>query len=79
MVKPITVCLVLSIAVSSGWLIHQLNVQNAFLHRDLTDTVYMSQPLGFIHPHYPSYVCKLNKALYGLKQAPCAWFARLSS
>ncbi|XP_035539541.1 uncharacterized mitochondrial protein AtMg00810-like [Juglans regia] len=39
----------------------------------------MSQPIGFIHPEYPDYVCKLHKAIYGLKQAPRAWFAQLRS
>ena len=31
-IKPITVCLVLTIAVSYGWTIHQLDVHNAFLN-----------------------------------------------
>ncbi|XP_020410786.1 uncharacterized protein LOC109946675 [Prunus persica] len=38
----------------------------------------MAQPLGFIDPTRPSYVCKIHKALYGLKQAPRAWFHRIS-
>lgn len=37
----------------------------------------MQQPLGFVHPSHPSYVCKLNKFLYGLKQAPRAWYEEL--
>ena len=81
-VKPTTICTVLSIAVSFGWTIRQLdvqNVQNAFLHGFLSEDVYMAQPPGFIHPSYPHQVCKLQKALYGLKQAPRAWFSRLSN
>ena len=39
----------------------------------------MKQPPGFIHPGYPTHVCKLTKAIYGLKQAPRAWFHRFSS
>lgn len=39
----------------------------------------MRQPLGFIDPTFPSYVCKLNKAIYGLKQSPWLWFSTLSS
>ena len=37
----------------------------------------MRQPPAFIHPQYPSYVCKLKKAIYGLKQAPRAWYNSL--
>lgn len=39
----------------------------------------MSQPVDFVHPNHPHYVCSLLKAIYGLKQAPRAWFAQLSS
>lgn len=37
----------------------------------------MVQPAGFVHPQYPTHVCKLRKALYGLKQAPRAWYTEL--
>jgi hypothetical protein len=77
-VKPATIRLVLSLAVSRGWNLHQLDVKNAFLHVILEEEVFIKQPLGFIDPEFPSYHCKLDKALYGLKQAPCAWYSRLS-
>ena len=69
-VKPPTIHLVLSLALSSNWFIRQLDVKNAFLHSILTEEVYMKQPPGFVHPDYPNNVCKLKKAIYGLKQAP---------
>ncbi|GKV24576.1 hypothetical protein SLEP1_g34169 [Rubroshorea leprosula] len=78
-VKPVTIQTVLALAVMYSWPIHQLDVNNAFLHGRLFEVVYMSQPSGFIDPQYPSYVCRLNRALYGLKQAPHAWFQRFAS
>lgn len=78
-VKMSRIRIILSIAVSRGWSLRQLDVQNAFLHGILEEEVYMRQPLGYVDKEYPNYVCKLDKALYGLKQAPCAWYARLST
>jgi len=65
-VKPITIRTVLSLAVTAGWHIHQIDVSNAFLHGVLQEDVYISQPPGFTHPTFPNAVCKLKKALYGL-------------
>ncbi|AAG12527.1 Hypothetical Protein [Arabidopsis thaliana] len=78
-VKPATIRAVLNFAVERDSSVHQLDVQNAFLHGKLEETVYMYEPPGFVDNKNPGYVCKLNKALYGFKQAPRAWNARFAS
>jgi hypothetical protein len=70
---------VLSLALSQDWPIHQLDVKNAFLHGTLSETVYCVQPTGFVAPSCSDLVCRLNKSLYGLKQAPRAWHHRFAS
>jgi histone deacetylase 1/2 len=39
-VKPATIRVVLSLALSQGWPINQLDIKNAFLRGDLTEEVY---------------------------------------
>lgn len=78
-VKPTTIHLILLIAISKGWSLRQLDVQNAFLHGILEEDVFIRQPLGYVDPQFPHHVCKLDKAMYGLKQSPRAWYSRLNS
>ncbi|GKA26175.1 ribonuclease H-like domain-containing protein [Tanacetum coccineum] len=60
-VKPGTIRIILSLATSRHWPIHQLDVKNAFLHGDLSETVYMHQPLGFRDFAHPDYVFLLQR------------------
>ena len=78
-IKPITIRTVLSMAITTGWCIKHIDTSNAFLHGYLQETVYMSQPSGFLHPNFLDVVCHLKTAIYGLKQVPHAWYSRLSS
>jgi hypothetical protein len=43
---------------SSGWLVHQLDIKNAFLHDTLTETIYYTQPADFVDPTRPQLVCQ---------------------
>jgi transposase InsO family protein len=71
--------LLVSLAASHSWPLHQLDIKNAFLHGDLLETIYMDTPPGFrAEGEYAGKVCCLRKSLYGLKQSPRAWFSRFS-
>jgi len=69
---------VIAVAASKGWLLHQMDVKNAFLHGELQEEVYLDQPPGYEDMSHPNYVCRLRKALYGLKQAPRAWHDKIA-
>ncbi|GJY22008.1 ribonuclease H-like domain-containing protein [Tanacetum coccineum] len=54
-VKPTTIRIVLSLALSWNWPMHQLDVKNAFLNEDISETVYMHLVLdlnGLLDMHY---------------------------
>uniref|UniRef100_A0A2N9F1J7 Reverse transcriptase Ty1/copia-type domain-containing protein n=1 Tax=Fagus sylvatica TaxID=28930 RepID=A0A2N9F1J7_FAGSY len=77
--KLTSVRLLVSLAASHSWPLHQLDIKNAFLHGDLLETIYMDTPPGFrAEGEYAGKVCRLRKSLYGLKQSPRAWFSRFS-
>ena len=76
--KLVIVRCVLAIAATRIWHLYQLDVNNAFLHGDLHEDVYMSLPLGY-GQQGETCVCKLQKSLYGLKQSSQNWYSKLST
>lgn len=75
-VKPATIKVILTLALTHKWDVQQIDINNAFLNRAFEEEVYMVKPPGFDNGN-KSLVCKLNRALYGLKQAPRSWYEKL--
>ena len=75
-VKITTMICVLAITIKRGWNLFQLDVNNAFLHGDLEEKVYIKFLPGIQSP--PFYDCHLRNSLYCLKQACRQWYARLT-
>ena len=76
--KMNSIHLVLSLAASYKWEVHQMDVKSAFMHGDLHEEIYMEQPPSFIQDD-SSLVFRLTKSFYGLKQAPHSWYDKMDS
>src|SRR5258705_1321173 len=71
--------MLLAIAAILDWEIHVIDVHSSFLNSKMPEdqTVYLSQPPGYIAEGKEDFVWKLGKALYGLKQSGHLWYQKL--
>ena len=69
-----TIQVLLSLAAIHGWIFLQLDINNAFLNRELSEEIYMALLLGY-KSKGENLVCCLNKSIYGLRQASRPWFS----
>ena len=75
--KFTTVRMVFALATLKDWKLHQLDINNAFLHGFIEEDLYMKAPQG-CHNVPAGMVCKLRKSIYGLKQASRQWNLELT-
>ena len=62
----------IAVALQNGFLIHQMDVQTAFLHGDIDEPIYITALEG-VSLCKPGQYLRLRRGLYGLKQAPRLW------
>ncbi|PLW50271.1 hypothetical protein PCASD_01706 [Puccinia coronata f. sp. avenae] len=67
----------ITIGLSKGYAIHQMDAKNMFLNGDLEETVYLRPPAGL--KVLEDHCILLKKAIYGLKQAPRVWYSALKA
>lgn len=73
-VKAVSKCFVLTLAITNGWEPMQIDINNAFLNGSLSKRILMHHPAGFVDWQFTECVCLLWKAMYGLKQLSRVWY-----
>eukprot|EP00961_Rhodomonas_salina_P255434 3452418-Rhodomonas_salina.1 len=61
----------------NNWFVNSADVEQAFLHCDLHETIYMQPPAGLEEDG--NKVWRLRKGLYGLSQASRLFFKHLAA
>eukprot|EP00961_Rhodomonas_salina_P251533 3400989-Rhodomonas_salina.1 len=77
MAHPSAIRLVLALAAMNNWFVNSADVEQAFLHCDLHETIYMQPPAGLEEDG--NKVWRLRKGLYGLSQASRLFFKHLAA
>lgn len=58
-VHPLLIRLVLTLAITQNWKLHQVDVSNAFLYGLLDERIVASRPNGFQNTQFSEHVCLL--------------------
>ncbi|KAH9648891.1 hypothetical protein KPL70_025781 [Citrus sinensis] len=75
-VRHASIRVLMAITATQNLELEQLDVKTAFLHGNLQEEIFMSQPEGYESPDRRDYVCLLKKSFYGLKQSPRQWYLK---
>jgi hypothetical protein len=76
--KMNSIYLVLALAASHKWEVHEMDVKFSFLHEYFQEEIYMKQSPSYVQ-NDSILVCCLKKSLYGLKQVPRSWYAKMDN
>ena len=79
--KLTTIRVCLAVAAQLGHQVFQIDVKSAYLNAEITETIFLEQPEGFVQTgkNGETLYCHLIKSLYGLKQAGRRWNELLDS
>ena len=75
-VRHASIRVLMAITATQNLELEQLDVKTAFLHGNLQEKIFMSQPEGYKAPDRRDYVCLLKKSFYGLKQSLRQWYLK---
>eukprot|EP00253_Pinus_taeda_P031943 PITA_31943 len=77
-----TIHLIIALAASQRWNLHQMDVKTAFLHGSIKEEVYVEQPGGFEIHCWESHVCSVvdrkstSECCFSLGSTSISWMSR---